>query len=624
MTETTADHQHGADLTADETRAARRWRRPRLRLPIALALAAFIAITFLPFVAITVLTANNARDAAYHLMADRTEMLIEGAATRLTQHLRPVEDQGRHLATSIQAGLLDPTDRDAMHQALVHALSATSQVRDLGYLNPEGLILRVNRNGRQATIRDWSDDPETQANLALARSQPALQPFWAHPFYAERTGLTNLNLFTPLWQDGRFLGLLVAVVGLQDLRSLVSGLNLADFENAYIRIGDRYLLAHSWPLPANLALSDRQPLPYLEQVGDPVLTAIADPAAAQPAPSDMLANLDGFAVEAGGQTYLVVEQRITGTDRQPWRVGAYALEGRLVAPTDRILLLGGTGVIIAAISLFAILAFGRSLTESLKRLAGAARSVRAMDLDGAEPPEASGFRELDDAATAFRTMLGGLKAIRTYVPDRIVTHLMANGDDSHLKGEERDVTVLFTDIAGFSTLAEHWSAAQVASFLNEHFSLIAGCIAEEGGCVDKYIGDSLMAFWGAPDRQPDHAERAMNAALAIASAIRTDNRQREAEGRPTVRIRVGLHTGPVVVGNIGAPGRVNYTVVGDTVNTAQRIESLAKSEERCELEASIVVSQPTVDALGGGLDDFTFGKRTLRGRGEPIEVYLLR
>ncbi len=133
----------------------------------------------------------------------------------------------------------------------------------------------------------------------------------------------------------------------------------------------------------------------------------------------------------------------------------------------------------------------------------------------------------------------------------------------------------------------------------------------------------MMAFWGAPEDQPDHAERAFRAALEIASRIRLHNARRKEDGLDPVRLRIGLHTGLAIVGNIGAPGRVDYTVVGDTVNVAQRIESLSKELHEETSDAVILISSDTIDALGGGLQDFSVGSHVLRGRYGPIEIFRL-
>ena len=171
------------------------------------------------------------------------------------------------------------------------------------------------------------------------------------------------------------------------------------------------------------------------------------------------------------------------------------------------------------------------------------------------------------------------------------------------------------------------SANGTASFLNHHFALLSQCIEDEGGTIDKFIGDAVMAFWGAPEELPDHAARACRAALAIRAAIAANNARRHADGEHAIRLRIGLHTGEVIVGNIGAPGRINYTIVGDAVNTANRLEQLGKEIGDQDAEVTIVVSQATVSALGDAAGDaiapIAAGTHRVRGREEEIAVYQL-
>src|SRR5204863_7956215 len=137
--------------------------------------------------------------------------------------------------------------------------------------------------------------------------------------------------------------------------------------------------------------------------------------------------------------------------------------------------------------------------------------------------------------------------------------------------------------------------------------------------VDKYIGDSVMAFWGAPAMQTDHAVRACRAAKAIAAILREDNERRAAKDLKPVRLRIGIHTGPAVVGNVGAPGRINYTLIGDTVNTAQRLEQLGK-EVASDRDVIVLASAATAAKLPADIAREALGKRLLRGIGE-VEIY---
>ncbi|MFP4003829.1 MAG: adenylate/guanylate cyclase domain-containing protein, partial [Alphaproteobacteria bacterium] len=214
---------------------------------------------------------------------------------------------------------------------------------------------------------------------------------------------------------------------------------------------------------------------------------------------------------------------------------------------------------------------------------------------------------------AFNRMLFALRWFETYVPRTLVRRMVRHGDAEHLRSAEREVSVLFTDIEGFTRLSEAMSAEEVAGFLNVHFAVMSRCIEEEGGAIDKYTGDGLMAFWGAPDDASDHAERAVRAALAIRRAVS------ERAGSP--RIRIGIHTGPAVAGNIGGADRLNYTIVGDTVNIAARLEGACKTLVEPGEGVAILISEATARRLPGDVARRELGARDLPGRSEKVRVF---
>jgi adenylate cyclase len=211
------------------------------------------------------------------------------------------------------------------------------------------------------------------------------------------------------------------------------------------------------------------------------------------------------------------------------------------------------------------------------------------------------------------------KMFGRYVSDDVVEHLLRSGTTPDLGGEERYVTVLFSDIRSFTTLSEKLEATSVVEVLNEWFSRINGAILANGGTIDKYIGDAIMAVFGAPVAHPDHARRALSAADAMNQEVARMrgwlNERHPDLDLPSFRIGVGLHTGKAVIGNVGSAQRMEFTTIGDTVNSASRIEGLTK-----EMGAVVVISREVVEAAGGGLvlGDAQFSK--VKGRAEPLEV----
>jgi adenylate cyclase len=197
-----------------------------------------------------------------------------------------------------------------------------------------------------------------------------------------------------------------------------------------------------------------------------------------------------------------------------------------------------------------------------------------------------------------------------YVSDEVVQKLLAEARRPDLGGESLTVTVLFSDIRGFTSISERLTAHEVVEMLNAYFTRVCEPILAQGGTVDKYIGDAVMAIFGSPVQHPDHARRAIRAALGMAreaEAFKEWMRKRFPDrGLPEFAIGIGLHTGEAVIGDIGTPRRKEFTAIGDTVNAASRLEGLTK-----ELQCVVVASDATVAAAGEGV-------RT--GRREPLKV----
>jgi adenylate cyclase len=185
-------------------------------------------------------------------------------------------------------------------------------------------------------------------------------------------------------------------------------------------------------------------------------------------------------------------------------------------------------------------------------------------------------------------------------------------------GEAREVTVLFSDIRDFTTLSESLACEDVVALLNECHGRMVAQIFAFGGTLDKFIGDGIMAYFGAPVVQADHAERAVRCALAMQESMHVLNRERAARGAVALRLGIGLHSGPVVVGDIGSPERREYTAIGDAVNVAARIEQLTKVHG-----VPILVSDETRRGVGSEAIAFApVGATQVKGRARPVDCWV--
>ena len=224
---------------------------------------------------------------------------------------------------------------------------------------------------------------------------------------------------------------------------------------------------------------------------------------------------------------------------------------------------------------------------------------------------ASGLAYLEERAQRLRTSV----LFKRFLDPRVVADLIERGEiDYRNNAEAREVTVLFSDIRGFTTLSETSSPEAVVALLNSYFSRQVQVIFRHGGTLDKFIGDAVMAFWGAPVAHADHARLAVAAAIEM-SAVLEELRGELGPLGASLEIGIGIHTGRAVVGFIGSDDRLDYTVIGDTVNLASRFEGLTKGIAR------IVVSEATRDAVGDAFAWRDCGVHPVKGRADPVSLY---
>ena len=258
----------------------------------------------------------------------------------------------------------------------------------------------------------------------------------------------------------------------------------------------------------------------------------------------------------------------------------------------------------------------RQVTNPIRELVKETEKIKSFDLDEKVNIRAA-LREIKTLVDAIANMKVGLQSFKKFVPSQLVRQLMESGIEANSSGQRREVTIFFSDVADFTTISESMRPSELSSQLSEYFNELTKIIMEHQGTVDKYIGDAIMAFWNAPVEINDHAKVACRATLKVFQRVSELEKKWAAEGKPVFRTRIGINTGDVVVGNIGSEQRLNYTVIGDSVNLASRLESLNKY-----YGSNIIVSQFTHEKCADDFEVRTLDYVLVKGKIKACRCYV--
>ncbi|HEV7874694.1 MAG TPA: adenylate/guanylate cyclase domain-containing protein [Enterovirga sp.] len=321
---------------------------------------------------------------------------------------------------------------------------------------------------------------------------------------------------------------------------------------------------------------------------------------------------------ASGRTYVAAFRSVEAAGSAKLRLAVVAPLDEFFAEIEqarRSLLLVTLGLVAAALP--AAFWLGSVVSRSIKRLAYDTDRIRRFQL-GDTARVRSVIREIDDLGRSVATMRTVLQTFASFVPKHLVQGLVESGTPMKPGGARREVTILFSDVEGFTHITERADPERVMLYTSRYFAVLSRAIMEHNGTIDKFAGDCVMAIWNAPADDPDHVVNACAAALACKRASEELNAAFEREGWPAYKTRFGLHTGEAVVGNVGSDDRMNYTVLGPTVNLAARLEGLNKT-----YDTAILVSEAVATRAAGR---FSFrGIDTIRPKGfaESVQVFAL-
>jgi len=607
--------------------AGRRKFRASMSVALALGLGFFVLTAVAGVLGVGLLVGyRNTSD----LLTQKAELIIEAQKEQTRRYLMAAENQVEFIADRIAEGSIEPDGGDEFTSLLFGAISATPQIIRIQFIDDRDYLYGVERGfddseeGAAPIFQRIGFDDDLMALTEGARKE--MRPHWGALLWRQEYEQPVMNFQQSVVRDGKTIGVLSAWVSVVELSEFLADQEMRFGANAFILLGRNAVLAHPMMAFGYAGLNRSTPLPKQTSFSDPVVTSMWRQDDTFSIARQFLEGPNTRFVRFANLEYVVLFSEMPGFGPSPLTVATYFEAHDITAEAARLKWAIVFCLGMAVISAAAAAVIGHKISQPVRRLADSAKRIHDLDLDSVGVIEGSFFRELNDAAESYNFMLDGLRWFERYVPKRLVRRLMQFHSGETIQSAHRDVVIMFTDMVSFTGFSEHMTAPATADFLNEHFGALTTIIDRNGGTVDKFIGDAVMAIWGGLEHQDDAADRACRAALEIAGWVHDYNKRQRAEheSAPTVRLRIGLHLGRVVVGNIGSQDRLSYTVVGDTVNVAQRLEEAGKTLGEPRSETNILVSSSVRAALVHPIAFTHLGAHKLRGREELVEIYNLK
>jgi class 3 adenylate cyclase/ABC-type nitrate/sulfonate/bicarbonate transport system substrate-binding protein len=458
-----------------------------------------------------------------------------------------------------------------------------------------------------ATDTDIRTLPGYQAaktTRALAVTEPSVNP---------DTGFPIISLRFPIFRGVEFLGCASANITVDVLSRFL--------EKHRASAGSTTLIADR-NTGKIIAFPDKQKGVRIENGALKIatLTDINDPDVREANSQRARTGADSFVFQSPstGEDFIAAFASFPGGFGQPWQVITLTPTDDFVGTlkkTNRLMMVVIVGL--TMVELFFIYFASRRLSRPVENVSQQLQAIESLNFDTpARPP--SNIREiakLESAASLLRT---SLKSFSSFVPLDVVRQLIKSGIPLTLGVEPRFLTVFFSDLENFSSHSETLAPADLLVQISTYLEEVSGAISEEGGTVDKFIGDGVMAFWNAPVQRPDHILRGCAAAVRAARRMERVNDAWEAEGRPRIQIRIGLNCASVLVGNVGSSTRLSYTALGDGVNVAARLEGINK-----QFGTTICISDSIYDQAKADILARPLKRVQVKGRKTEFMIYEL-
>jgi class 3 adenylate cyclase len=599
--------------------------RNRVSWPISRVLAAVLSLVIILLVGgLTAFSLQTLQQATFEQIAKRGAQDINATVERLRAHLRPARDQVVTLSGLLREKSIGFGEKGRLSDILRGALTPAPQIQALIAVETDyrALIAVRDRDGRlKLSYQNEANNERLQ--WAMRTAAEVEDPFWGAPLFIPELG-TLINVIAPVRVDGVFRGIIGATVKVSELSTRMAEFRSDLSTGSFVLWDQSRLLAHpQMTNPLEFGVNESKPLPDAVEVGDLVVSAFVTDRFVTDNFHDPSLFLDIKVIELPGRDrpYIVASRELADYGPPTWTVGAYVNAETFTGERWFLIILGSGGIVVLIAGVAIALWLGVRIARPVRKLAETAEQIAAVEDPGGLPPlPPSRIREIDQAGKAFNRMTTVLRdraflraTFGKYVPESVARLILENRSFVQ-EPQLRNATILFTDIAGFTGLCEKLSPAETIEVLNDYFSAVVEPIETNGGVIQQYQGDAMLATFNIPNDRPHHADDALKAAIEIERILA----ERCFGPGLRIRTRIGINTGDIVGGTVGAGGRLGYTVHGDPVNIAARLESMNKDFGTLILLSDETRRQATINASFRPM-----GTVDIRGRTQPVSIYTL-
>lgn len=612
--------------------------KPKFKVSLQVSmLSIFLSLFIATMITIMLVISFRFYDSVLATSQQQLSQVTSTVSRQLENELNPSESVNLLSATLLTEKIVDPKNIDQVMTYTINVLRNIPQAEMAYWGDEQGnfIISRrqadksihsevILRDGEKATstnyVRNTEGDLIEKTTTSEVIYDPRVRPWYltakrlksrtwsdAYVFFTGATKTMGITSAAPVYHKGELQGVFGIDVRLNELANFLAKLTIGKNGVAFIIDDDGTLIAHPAFLTTTL---DGKKLLSIQELNKPWQ--------AESFAQHQKTKQNKFRYKLNDISYLANYQEIPSFRRQNWSIAVIVPEDDFVGELKQATYLTLISTLLILFGgVFVIMVFSRQIVGSLHQLVHQTDKIKEFDLHESEPIN-SHIKEVTYLESGITSMRKGLRAFQKYVPEDLVRNLIKVGEGAKIGGHKQEITAFFSDIGNFTGISERLAAEEMMHHLCDYFDLISNVIKGRRGTIDKYIGDALMAFWGAPLEDEKHCLHACQAALTAAELLKKQNEKWEQQGKPALPTRFGIHSGDAIIGNLGSSQRLNYTAIGDTINVASRLEQINKV-----YNTEILVSDTAANIVSNDIFCRVIDLITVKGKTESTQIYQL-